>query len=199
MINAKPELRQHLRQTLQGVTIEQRQQWSQQVARRLFDLPEVRKADKFLLFAPLPEEIDTQPIFLQLREMNKQVAFPFVGPQQVDMHCMWVEAWEELMPNSLGFPEPPFDQEKEAAPETLEIILTPGLAFDRRGHRLGRGKGHFDRFFASRAPQAFRIGLFYSVQEVDLLPVDIWDFPLDMILTDQEIIRIIHVHETAAG
>ncbi|MEZ5404883.1 MAG: 5-formyltetrahydrofolate cyclo-ligase [Verrucomicrobiia bacterium] len=164
MINAKPELRQHLRQTLQGVTIEQRQQWSQQVARRLFDLPEVRKANQFLLFAPLPEEIDTQPMFLQLREMNKQVAFPFVGQQQVDMRCMWVKAWEELVPNSIGFPEPPFNQEKEAAPETLEIILTPGLAFDRRGHRLGRGKGHFDRFFASQAPKHFALVFLFGAR-----------------------------------
>jgi 5-formyltetrahydrofolate cyclo-ligase len=193
MVNAKSELRQDMRQTLQTLSAAQRQQFSEQVATRLFSLPEVGKASTFLLFAPLPEEINTQPIFLRLRELKKRVAFPWIDSQQVDMRCMEVDDWEKLQPNALGFPEPSFQQEKEMNPGNLEIILTPGLAFDRRGHRLGRGKGYFDRFFANSQVRALRIGLFYSIQEIDFLPVDTWDFPLDMILTDKEIIRIIHV------
>lgn len=182
-----------MRQTLQTLSVAERQQFSEQVANRLFSLPEVQKTSTFLLFAPLPEEIDTQPIFLRLRELKKRVAFPWIDSQQVDMRCMEVDDWEKLQSNALGFLEPSFQQEKEINPENLEVILTPGLAFDRRGHRLGRGKGYFDRFFANPQVRALRIGLFYSIQEIDFLPVDTWDFPLDMILTDKEIIRIIHV------
>lgn len=70
-----------------------------------------------------------------------------------------------------------------------DVIVTPLLAFDRAGNRLGHGKGYYDRAFAS-FPDALRIGLAWSVQEVEALPADPWDVPLHAICTEQQWITI---------
>jgi 5-formyltetrahydrofolate cyclo-ligase len=68
-----------------------------------------------------------------------------------------------------------------------DIILTPLLGFDSRCNRLGQGAGHYDRAFAAW-PEALRIGIAWSVQQVDELPRDPWDMPLDAIVTETELI-----------
>lgn len=68
-----------------------------------------------------------------------------------------------------------------------DILLVPMLGFDRRGRRMGQGGGHYDRYFAKH-PKAFRIGIAWSVQEVDEIPIEPTDLPLDAILTEQEYI-----------
>ncbi|MEH3039565.1 MAG: 5-formyltetrahydrofolate cyclo-ligase [Sphingomonas paucimobilis] len=67
-----------------------------------------------------------------------------------------------------------------------DIILTPLVGFDSRCNRLGQGAGHYDRAFA-RWPDALRIGIAWSVQQVDALPRDPWDVPLHMIVTETEV------------
>ncbi len=75
----------------------------------------------------------------------------------------------------------------DSAPVVPDIILTPLLGFDSRCNRLGQGAGHYDRAFAAW-PEALRIGIAWSVQQVDELPRDPWDMPLDAIVTETELI-----------
>lgn len=75
----------------------------------------------------------------------------------------------------------------DAAAVVPDIILTPLLGFDSRCNRLGQGAGHYDRAFAAW-PEALRIGIAWSVQQVAELPCDPWDIPLDAIVTETELI-----------
>jgi len=78
-------------------------------------------------------------------------------------------------------------------PETLFIV--PGIAFDLRGHRLGRGRGAYDRVLARHAA-AGRIGLAYEFQVVPLLPSEPWDAPMDTVVTNA---RIVDAHRGVNG
>ena len=69
------------------------------------------------------------------------------------------------------------------------VVIVPLLAFDRAGQRLGQGGGYYDRALAA-LPNAFRLGLGWSAQEVDVVPVEPWDMPLHAILTEQKWIEI---------
>jgi 5-formyltetrahydrofolate cyclo-ligase len=93
--------------------------------------------------------------------------------------------WLELSP--LGFRQPP----KTADQMTPTLIITPLLGFDRKLNRLGQGAGHYDRAFFDY-PQAIRIGLAWSVQEVTSLTPDLWDVPLDVVVTEREWITAPH-------
>jgi 5-formyltetrahydrofolate cyclo-ligase len=86
-----------------------------------------------------------------------------------------------LQRGPFGLRQPPAD----AAELIPDIILAPLLGFDRRGNRLGQGAGHYDRAFAT-LPRAWRVGLAWSVQEVDALTPDVWDVPLHAIATEKE-------------
>ena len=73
----------------------------------------------------------------------------------------------------------------DAATLAPDLVLAPLVAFDRRLHRIGQGAGHYDRAFAAW-PEAVRIGVAWSVQEVPEFPPDAWDVPLHAIATEQE-------------
>lgn len=91
-------------------------------------------------------------------------------------------------------PEPRADAER-LAPEAIDLVLTPGVAFDRAGRRLGRGGGFYDRFFerlagSPRPKPALAVGLAFDEQLVDAVPAGPLDRPVDAIATDTQLIRV---------
>jgi len=88
-----------------------------------------------------------------------------------------------LRPGRFGIPEPPSDA--PSLPDDVgTVILVPGMAFDRRGHRLGSGKGFYDRTLSNH-PDAIRVGVGLETLIVDAIPDDPWDIPMDAIATEQ--------------
>ena len=65
---------------------------------------------------------------------------------------------------------------------TIDVAIIPGMAFDAKGHRLGRGKGYYDRFLAKLSPSTYKIGLCFSWQLVDYVPTDEHDIPMDEVI-----------------
>jgi 5-formyltetrahydrofolate cyclo-ligase len=73
--------------------------------------------------------------------------------------------------------------------EEIDLVVTPGLGFDRRGNRLGRGGSYYDRFFANTELKAIKCGLGFAEQLVDTVPVVDHDVPVDLLVTDKEIVH----------
>ena len=90
---------------------------------------------------------------------------------------------DDLVQGPWGTPQP-VEGQKMAVPD---LVFCPLVGFDRHGGRLGQGGGHYDRYLAAH-PQTLRIGIGWSVQEVDCVPVESTDMMLDAILTEQEFI-----------
>ncbi len=111
-----------------------------------------------------------------------RIALPFVSRPAVPMRFLAWQAGESLHPGPLGLMQPDPATAEELAPD---LILAPLIAFDRGLRRLGQGAGFYDRAFA-RYPDARRIGVAWSVQEVALVPDDPWDVPLHAVVTEKE-------------
>ena len=110
-----------------------------------------------------------------------RLALPHVSDRATPLRFLAWSGQAALVLGPFGLSQPTAD-----APEVSpEIILTPLLGFDRRGNRLGQGAGHYDRAFAQH-PRAWRVGLAWSVQEVEALTPDPWDVPLHAIATEKE-------------
>ena len=180
----KSQLRQEIGQKLKAITPTQREAWSLAATENLLKLDVVTQVTTLLLFASLPTEIDTQPIYQRLHNQGKRLAFPKINSSTQQLTCHWVRAWEELIPGKFGIREP--YESIELPLEQLDLIIVPGLAFDRQGNRLGRGQGFFDRLLSQTKPKTFHVGLFYAFQEVPLIPADTWDCSLSIIVTNQE-------------
>ena len=89
--------------------------------------------------------------------------------------------WKELKPGAFGILEPAFDPKRLGRPEDLGLAVVPGLGFDRRGGRLGRGEGYFDRFLAE-AKKAYKVGLAFEFQIVDEVPREAKDVSVDEVI-----------------
>ncbi|TAN64383.1 MAG: 5-formyltetrahydrofolate cyclo-ligase [Magnetospirillum sp.] len=137
---------------------------------------------------PMGDEIDPRPLMLALAEWGCRLALPVVvGRLSPLVFRVW-RPGDELEAGGHGTRHPP----ASAASVRPSVVLTPLLAFDRHGFRLGYGGGYYDLTLARLREdgRVVVIGLGFAAQEVPSLPVEPWDQPLDMILTESGVIAV---------
>lgn len=132
-------------------------------------------------YVPVGGEADPAPLARAAAAAGCALALPHVIDRPTPIRFLRWRDDDALVAGPFGLRQPAGHME-EVAPD---LILTPLVAFDRTLARLGQGAGHYDRAFA-RHPAAHRIGVAFSVQEVDRLPTDPWDMPLHAIITERE-------------
>jgi len=132
------------------------------------------------IFAPLPHEPDVESLWMH--GAGKVFAYPRVHEGRIDLFR--VASLHELAPGAFGVREPLGNFECSASPETLDIILVPGVAFTRAGARLGRGGGFYDRLLASLPAQTCKVGVCFDSQVLPELPVERHDQHVDFIATE---------------
>jgi 5-formyltetrahydrofolate cyclo-ligase len=161
-----------------------RRQAARTIARRALELPELRDAQPVGGYWPIRSEVDPRPLMRALLKRGQTVALS----QILHPKLSWRE-WrpgDVLVKGGFGVREPGPD-----APECFpRVLLVPLAAFDRRGSRLGYGKGHFDRTIAalSELHPVVTIGLAYAAQEVPSVPAEPHDRRLDLIVTEAGVI-----------
>ena len=164
---------------------------SDQILNTFISLPLFQEKNIFFIYCQYRSEVRTIPILARCLKLGKTVSVPLSKPQQAQMEAVVIsDQVRDLSPGYLGIPEPlpPLAQDRILRPSSIEVAVIPGVVFDRCGHRLGYGMGFYDRFLAQAAPQAIRIGLAFSCQLVDRIPSLPHDVPMDMVLTEQEVL-----------
>lgn len=155
---------------------------SQSVARHFADHPILAFAPSFSGYRAMRGEMDVMEIFNLMARYGKKTALPCVIPEKNLIFRAWRQG-DALIRHKFGMEEPAAD----AAQITPAIILVPLLAFDGEGYRLGYGGGYYDRAIHAlrqTGNQPFFIGVGYSMQEVEQVPTEAGDQPLDGILTE---------------
>lgn len=176
----KNTLRQQYRQYRADLTVEERLEKSIQMANQALQLP-IWDYTYFHLFlsSETLKEVDTEPLMAVLQGKDKQLIVPRMEENNQLKHFLLTDA-TPILKNAVGIPEPQdgiIVEEKQ-----LEVIFVPLLAFDASGHRLGYGKGYYDRFLAHCSYDCIKIGLsFFSPEKK--LPVQANDIPLDYCIT----------------
>jgi 5-formyltetrahydrofolate cyclo-ligase len=149
------------------------------IAQKFFEIPIVKNSNRVMMYYSIHHEVETTLLIKMLFTMGKSVALPACTLDK-SLRALVIQDLDDLVPGIFGLSEP-----KDTAPEIksqeLDLIIVPGLAFDKRGFRLGHGGGYYDRFLAKTF--ALKLGLAYDFQVVEELPVDHHDIPLDALLT----------------
>jgi len=171
----KAELRLSLRHQLRSTPPEQLQAWSKAIVERIASDPRFALAKCVLLFHPLPDEPDITPL---LRfSQQKTLLLPTVCGNDLQLHIYSGE--QQLATGAFGIQE-------SAGPEftdypAIDLALIPGVAFDAEGHRLGRGKGYYDRFLPRLTCPT--IGICFPIQLVPQVPTAPHDIPVSDVIT----------------
>jgi len=135
------------------------------------------------LYHPINDELDTKPLAEALLKNACAIALPVIAGKSAPLVFRAFARGDALTPGKFGVMTP-----LETAPEAVpDIIVTPLLAFDRFGNRLGYGGGYYDRTLAMRREEGplIAVGYGYGVQEIDALPTTPLDAPLDWIITER--------------
>ena len=177
----KKELRRYIREQKRHFTSQQLGEMSLCIMSSLLSHSQIQKADYVLMYHSLPDEVDTHSALDQLLAMGKKVFLPkVVSDTEMTIH-------EYTGADSLQ-PSEPYGILEPTTPELsiincqLSIAIVPGMAFDRQGHRLGRGKGYYDRFL-SRIPNIYKIGVCFPFQMLESIPSESTDVVMDEVIT----------------
>jgi len=186
---SKAELRAEARRRLRALDPAARAAAEAAIARRVWTVPEIAAARTLLLFADLPEEVHTDTIAAEALRRGVTLVYPRTRVETRTMTLHRVAALADLRAGNYGIREPAPEQCAEVGMAEVEVALVPGLAWDRAGNRLGRGAGYYDRMFARPEWRGFRCGVFFAFQQVDAIPAEDWDLPMDAVVTDAEVWR----------
>jgi 5-formyltetrahydrofolate cyclo-ligase len=140
-----------------------------------------------MMYMSLPHELDTSEAILCAWQLGKTVVVPKVSWQQRHMIPVQINSLET------GFSEevPGLRNPTTGAPvpfEDIDMVVAPGLGFDRKGNRLGRGGSYYDRFFTNKELKAPKCGFAFSEQVIETVPVTEHDVRVDMLVTDEEVL-----------
>lgn len=143
-----------------------------------------RDARVVALYSPINNEVATESLFSAARAAGKQICYPRVADQVLEF--VEVTSLQLLRPARFGVAEP--EAGRLISVDAVDLIVVPGVAFDRAGHRLGYGKGFYDRELARVSAAATSVGLCYGFQVCDRLPREAHDRPVQFLATETEFI-----------
>ena len=179
----KDELRRDMRRRLR--TLDAREEKSRAITEAVAAHPAFARSGRVALFAPLPSEPDIEGLW---EKGAREFCYPRIIDETIEF--VGVHTLADLTPSDWNpaVREPSFLGARIVVPAEIALILVPGLAFTRDGHRLGRGGGFYDRFLARLPVSTFTLGVAFDRQIVELLPAETHDQLVDAVATESGLI-----------
>ena len=191
-------MRKQVLATRDGLDDATRREASHRIVERVLARKEFLRASGVHCFISLPGEVNTEAIFQAAWNLGKSTYAPYLNREEGRLGWARRKPGDALAAGALKVPEPTPENRAAVALEAIDLLLVPGVAFDRNGNRVGYGKGYYDEFLCRIAENSVKsglgnnlagnspvkIGLAFSVQIVEAVPQDPWDKKMDVILTE---------------
>ncbi len=169
-IEGKSKLRERFLESLRNQNQQDRLTKSRLIQRKLFGRPEFQAAQTILFYASFDGEVETFPMMQQATQLKKKIALPLIAKDSKHFIPTLVKDIDSLSKGPYGIHQPLYAREHVLDAGEIDLVIVPGLAFDKRHNRLGRGEGYYDRFLAGLPEDTPSLGLGFDFQLVDLLP-----------------------------
>lgn len=153
--------------------------WSQAICRKVMQMARWQSAHTVLLYHALPDEPDLQPLLDAALTEGKRVLLPVVVGD--DLVLKYYEGHASLREGAFHILEPVGEDFPLARYAQVDLALIPGMAFDHQGHRLGRGRGYYDRLLP-RLPRVHTVGICFPFQLLPVVPAEPHDIPVHEVL-----------------
>ena len=173
-----------------GLTTRQRQQKSREIAGRLIQSQLFQQAKSLFCYISMENEVHTEAMIEAALAAGKAVSIPYVLDRAKGLMCAaQLKDMADLVVGEYNILTLPPEQVVPVEPSAIDLVIVPGSAFDRAGHRIGMGGGYYDRFL-QQAAGAVRAAVAYECQLFDNIAVDEHDQPMDYIFTEKTVYEI---------
>lgn len=175
------------------MSIHDRMEKSKRIFRRVFELEEFIEYSLLMAYVDFGSEVMTREFIGMCLDSGRRVALPVIvskGTERYMVACEVKDIESELKTGAYGIPEPCIETAGILDAADLEMIVVPGIAFGKNMHRIGYGKGYYDRFLSGLSGQnCIKTGVGFDIQLLDCIPFETHDMPLDIIVTENETVR----------
>lgn len=175
----KTELRSLIRSQKRSFSAAQLAAMSEEICNRVLASAWWQEAGTLLLYYPLPDEVDIRPLIQEAYRGGKRVLLPVCKGEELELHIY--EGEDSLASGAFGIMEPTGPLFVPEDYPDIQLAIVPGMAFDREGHRLGRGRGYYDRFLPKLSASTRLLGICFPFQLQDSVPTDIYDIPVQKV------------------
>lgn len=154
--------------------------------KKLFSLPEFQRSHTILFYASFDGEVETFKMMKQAHQLKKMIALPLIIKDQKEILPRLVPDLNKgLYSSAYGIRQPRDEHSEGLKLEQLDLVIVPGVAFDKQNYRLGRGQGYYDRFLSRLPSDIPTIGLAFDFQIVDCLPhLQEYDRPVSRVIVN---------------
>jgi 5-formyltetrahydrofolate cyclo-ligase len=183
----KKHLRALLRNQRRSLSVTEVTEKSRLIRGHLLGLPPFQRARTLVLYSADENEVQTEMIWRDAVAAGKAVYYPRITADRADLEFVCRYPGARLIPGTFGILIPP-GNELLTGIGSSDVVLTPGVGFDRNGRRLGRGSGYYDRAFLGILADAVRVALAYTIQVIPSIPVNLRDEAVHYLVTESGVI-----------
>ena len=188
----KKALRRKILDERKNINIVKKEDMDNKILDKLYESEYYRKSKKIFIYISYDSEINTKGIINKALEDNKKVYVPRTEFKNRLMDAVEIMSLDNLVESDFGILEPSI-KEPYIDPNELDLIVVPGVAFDKQGGRMGYGAGFYDRYFKKisedNIKKVMKVALAYEFQTLEKVPMNDHDIPVDCIITENEFIR----------
>ncbi len=185
----KIQIRQNMLKIRSSISNQDRTAFSDKIMSHLTHSNAFIAASHVASFVDFRDEVNMTPINNYILNHKKSLCLPYIDMKNKRMTFHSVYTLSELKLSKYGILEPDPKLHPEVNLSLIDFVLTPGVAFDKNGFRLGYGGGFYDRFFEKLNPEVPKFGIAFSIQQLDSIPVEAHDLPLTALITEKGLQR----------
>ncbi|MDD5423471.1 MAG: 5-formyltetrahydrofolate cyclo-ligase [Candidatus Omnitrophica bacterium] len=180
----KHKIRKHIKEKIKAYSELEKSEKSGIIKNKLFNEEEFKTAEVVMFYVSLKDEVNTLSMIDEALKAGKRVCVPVILKEEKRLIAGEIKDRKvDLESQHFGIYQPKEGKVKEVPLHDIDLIVVPGVAFDKKNVRLGRGHGYYDRFLCGLPDTAKTIGLAFDFQVVDDLPKDSHDIPVSKTIT----------------
>jgi len=188
----KKKLREKALQKRKNINLNLKKELDKRIFNRLHESSYYKNANKIFIYVSYDTELDTKEIINKALEEGKRIFIPRIENKTKSMDAVEITSLDNLEESKYGILEPSI-YKKAIEPNEIDLIIVPGVGFDRCGGRIGYGAGYYDRYFKKINKENLvdikKVALAYDLQILEQVPMDEFDVPIDYILSENQSIN----------
>ncbi|MCZ7407683.1 5-formyltetrahydrofolate cyclo-ligase [Parvimonas micra] len=178
----KKIIRKEIQEKLKKISDKDRKSFEEILYKKLFENENFKNANCIALTIPFGTEINTYPIIEKLLKDGKTACSPICEKESRKMTFYKINSLDELIEGYYGIKTPPKIEENIIKKDEIDLILVPGVGFDKNNYRIGFGGGYYDRYLKDF--KGYTISLAFKEQIVEKVPTNEFDLPVDLVITN---------------